>query len=747
MPGASGGTLDGLSGGSISAQSGATAIGVFTWNGASALTLLPNVVCERIDCHEGPNPPTARFRYLLDDTYRLIYGYPSRFEQLWPIDAQGPYVVSADERVIVAMLNPDGSVAILFDGFGQIPEFESRGDSEGIHFTAVGIAQRCFDAPISGSTWRDAGQITTTDGSADWSVAMPPRFNPASDAPGSRGGVIGNATALACFTVPGSGPGAPPGSYPVFLDPLLNETQPASLAQWDVPGALLYLLSVEAPEQTWVTWPSFATLGTLLASYYPPSGSQSLTAGSAQQLDLTVRDLNGANRTLPDLLAELLGYAGILMCWQVATNAQGNPQTYLKLYRRDQFATQTAKLLYLATEGGAVDPSTTNVAGLHLARDSNQIVNQWQVESGEDEVEITVYLAPLFRVASGDETAGVNAPTPTGRNQFFRSNFGPATPPAILRAYRWFGADECGDGHWNALSSAWVTGKPCDMSPAFPPAGTPLTRQYVQRYRPGSHRLLSRDSAGRPIEAILEVNTSAVSIDPFVGAIPWAGGGTWRRVAGGWRLLRDRLGIEVTVEDPDNWSAGKAVGDIRTVGWLQSGSSSTFALRLTTTVKADTGTAGVTAARRPASPTQFARQRNADARDHLRQGLITVGSLNYPNQLDVNGNPGDGTHPLLTRDDTTVARGHAAALRSAHEFPPLAGSVVLPYVTTYYQVGDLVQQVRGRGATLQTNVGAGSGETPCYAWVVGVSWSFTGNRQETILQLSDRRAEVRNVHW
>ena len=38
-------------------------------------------------------------------------------------------------------------------------------------------------------------------------------------------------------------------------------------------------------------------------------------------------------------------------------------------------------------------------------------------------------------------------------------------------------------------------------------------------------------------------------------------------MTGGWRLLPDRLGIEVTVEDPEQWNGGKSVGDIRGVTW------------------------------------------------------------------------------------------------------------------------------------------------------------------------------------
>ncbi|MHB1561510.1 MAG: hypothetical protein ACYC61_29015, partial [Isosphaeraceae bacterium] len=81
-------------------------------------------------------------------------------------------------------------------------------------------------------------------------------------------------------------------------------------------------------------------------------------------------------------------------------------------------------------------------------------------------------------------------------------------------------------------------------------------------------------------------------------------------------------------------------------------------------------------------------------------------------------------------------------LRAAHEFPPLAGSITIPYITTYYQIGDRIEQVLGRGVSFGTNIAQDQGELPTYPWVVAISWGFEGDRQTTTLQLSDRRAEV-----
>ena len=142
---------------------------------------------------------------------------------------------------------------------------------------------------------------------------------------------------------------------------------------------------------------------------------------------------------------------------------------------------------------------------------------------------------------------------------------------------------------------------------------------------------------------------------------------------------------------------------------------------------------------RPASPTQFVRERVVDGKDHFQYCVIDKSSINYA------ANMGDGTNPVVIRDDTAAATTHAEQLRSAHEFPTLAGSATLPFVTDYYQIGDRVQIIEGRDASLQINVGTNQGETPSYPWITAFAWDFQGNKQQTILQFSDRRAEPQGV--
>ncbi len=429
---------------------------------------------------------------------------------------------------------------------------------------------------------------------------------------------------------------------------------------------------------------------------------------------------------LPEVLAEFLSYAGFIMSWQTEADANGYPDTYLKIYRRDAAAAPIPKIVYLASaRSSASGPLPNNLVQFHLARDANQIVNAWQVETQQRQVEITVVLAPMFQPQSGDQES-------SNRKQFFASSFSSSTPAVTRRKYRWYGADECGDGHYNATSGEWST-KALDLSPVFP-ATEANTKSYVTRYRPGSQTVLATDGEGRPLRATLEILFGSTPGDPQVQSD--AGNSGWQLVTGGWRLLPDRLGIEVIAEDPEQWNGGKAVGDIRGVTWQAAPpSGKQFTLRLTTVIEHDVNL-NASAPSRIASPTQFSRERSADARDHFQYASVSPGSRNY---TAMNG---DGTDPVVIRDDTPLAMAHAYQLRSAHEFPPLAGSLVIPFITTYYQVGDRIQGIDGRNASLQTNVGVDQGEAPSYPCVVGVSWTLEGGRQQTVLQLSDRRAEV-----
>jgi len=712
---------------------------LYTPGGNSPYTILPNVQCLRIDYKEGANPPVAEFKYLQDDNLQTNLNWPSQFDQLWPIDATGNYVVNPDERLVVLVINPDGSTHVIFDGFAQIPQVALASAAQQVTFAAVGVAVRCFDDVVLGRTQRDSDPIgiTITDGSADVGTDLPTRFNPADTAvaDGNKGGYLPNCTADGNETI------GPDGfNYPVFLDPGI-ETTPDPREYWSVPRAIKYLLGIFNGAETYVKNPTFDQLGALLQNYTPTSPGGTMNPDDDSTFtaeDVTVRDYDVGNKPWPNSVENLLSYCGFVMRFDTDQDSNGLPITVLKFYRRDEFTSSMAKAVYLATGGSSLDPAANNVVGLHLARDCNSIVNAWLVETSQQQVEVSVVLAPLWQPTAVDDTSA-------NRKQFFKSSWTPATTAATRRKYRWYGADELGAGHWTG--AAWEM-TPCDFSTVFP-NNDDGTFTFVNRYRPGSHAIISLDSNGAPLHSVLQIlfSTADLTYNSTPGiftpdsGLPLTDAIT---INGGWKSLDDRLGIEVTLEDPEQWNGGKTLGDIRGVSWWSNPPSGApvFAyppVLILTTVIEDDLRMPINVPKRIASPTIFTRRRSADGRDHFQHASVSAGSLYYTQD------GGNGTDPYVVRDDTTDATTHAYQLRSAHEFPPLAGSITIPFWTAYYEVGDRVQIVQGRNVTLQTNVGVDQGEAPCYPWVVGVSWNFDGDRQQTKLQLSDHRGEVRNL--
>ena len=541
-----------------------------------AYTVLPNVYCERIRYSEGVEPPTAKFSYLTADELLATFGWPSQAEQIFPITAQGDYVVQSDDELAVITQNPDGSPFVLWHGFAQIPQLDISGTQQSLSFVGVGVAARKFDKPISGRVQRNSHQVMTTDGSADIQVDLPARFNPADNSVGSEGGYVGNAVGFTFWTDGDSDEG----NYPVFADPLLryqNTDSETMVELWYVSDIVKYLIATEqladgeTVDDQYIDWPDFATLDALLQASYPTGSGPYKPGGTdTQTADITVRDYDAANRPMPEVIGEVLGYCGFLCTWQTATDGDGLPTDYLRFYRRDGASTSAAKTLYLNTAGNALDPSLNNATQIHLSRDANQIVNATEVETALREVEISVLLAPLFEPSIGDEESPL-------RDQFKNANLTNATAE-LRRAYRWYGADECGvDGHWNALSGEWVTGKPLDLSSVFPPEddGTP---SYVTRYRPGQRTVIAKDSEGKPKKAVLEIYFGYYSIDPYLETDPDPTG--WQTVTAGWKLLDDRLGIEVTIDDPEQWNAGNPkVGKIAGITWVANPGTSGKQLR------------------------------------------------------------------------------------------------------------------------------------------------------------------------
>jgi hypothetical protein len=704
---------------------------------------LPNVMCERIDQRtQGvvPEPAVAHFRYVTDNYLDQNLDWPSQYENIWPIGSQGPYVVQTDDRIAVLAYTPGGDPIVLFDGFAQIPQVAVGAVQQSVKFTAISVETRLWDTPIKYRVQRDADAPTDTSGESDEVVALACRFNPADTSVGGQGGYIANGVGDDYYTSD-----AQLGQYPVFIDPIVAEASASNSGYWYVSDAVEYLIVLMQTFQGWqqyVQFPTISSIEQLLNCQQPPQGSQVLNSGDAQVTDIPIRDYDATNKHYVEVIAELLNYCGFVLSFKTNADENGNPQTSMVIARRDNLSTVQPKPVYHAAYGATeLDPSANNVSRYHLAFDSNQIVNQVTVDTALKQVEATFYLAPLFQPLSSDITSP---------STYYKQNLTSASA-MTRRKYRWYGVDEIGAGYYNMQTSTWVTGETANFDQIFPPdQNGNLT--YAVRSRKPSRTLISTDSAGRPLHAKLEVQFGYQSGPPGLPPRGQSFSGTWDDVPDGWRLLDDRLGIEINVDNPEDWKSGNTAtygGVIRGISWVANptasgkitvGSSQVtpyLALRLTTVIEADTINE-ITAAKRIASPTQYARERRIDGRDHFQYCSVFSGSLHYT------ADGGDGTNPYVARDDTQAATTHAQQIRSAHEMPTLAGSLTIPFITDYYQLGDRINMIHGRDASLQTNAAGNSGEAPSYPWVVARSFVFEP-RQETALELSDRRAEVRNA--
>jgi hypothetical protein len=257
---------------------------------------------------------------------------------------------------------------------------------------------------------------------------------------------------------------------------------------------------------------------------------------------------------------------------------------------------------------------------------------------------------------------------------------------------------------------------------------------YVKRRRVPIGRLFTTDANRKPLTARLAISTD------YAGATPglWDGSGTWQSIVGGFDLLADRLGIWINVPNPNGWNIGMATasgspypaGVVRGVEAQANGAGTRFYLRLTCVIEGD-GVMKATAGQRPSSATSFAVSRLIDAGDRYAKQVIAAQSeFNTTNTI------------RIVRDDFEQANAEAMALRLAGEAGEVAGSATIPRITLAYRIGDKIRSIQGRNLSLRTNSGAPANEGAVFPSVVGVMWDFD-HKQQTILQLSDHRGELR----
>lgn len=700
-------------------------------------TLLPNVFCERVTYREGAVPPSAQFSYVLD-TSDPSSPFPARAEALWPLDASGRGVVAVGKEVVVFVADEAGRVRVLFDGFADAPQIDLAGGSQAVTFAASGAAVRCWDQPVKGSVQRDAGD---PQNGAAVPTELPTRFNPDGHP---------NATPAGFDVNHDTGNN----SYPVFLDWRL-ERSPDPRRKWTLGMFARYLLQTRpggpAGDLAFVDNPTskfVAGLDADLQSLAPAGGDtgpiDTSDPSSYTTADIVIDDVLAADRPWPEVLSHTLERHGFALRFTIdqddSTSPLPEPKNGIDFYRKDGLFKAPPKDLLLQPSGTtALDPGKSNVAELHLVRDAHDSANQFRVVSRPARHEIGVVLAAGFLIDPADALTPDMFSTPALAN----------AAAALRRKYRVYVADEAGDGHWDlaAVPPAWTAPpKPLDLSGVFgkpPPAAEgdpPPSPLYVQRLRPGIDELIAKDDSGKRYLAELAISVDYTGPSPSV----WDGAaGTWQSLGrSGWRLLHDRLGIEITADNPNGWKlpnpplppAPQVVpGNVVRGVEAQAAPSATmprFFLKLTCCVEADRGVDAV-AAKRSYAPGDFAVERVVNTRDVYRKDAVGASSLHD-----------SGTRPTpWDRDDTADATARARAYRSSREFPAVAGRAVIPWFSLSYRVGDRLRAVAGRGIDLRSNAGAGVGESPDYPSIVAVGFDFSGGRQTTTLELSDHRED------
>ena len=684
----------------------ATTVGVYRYDpmGVSRYQYLPNVRVLGIRYREGPDPGVARFRYVFDPADPTTD--PTSFQQALSVDCCLANVVKNDERIVVLKDNPDGSTTPLFDGFAQVPELSLSPSQELVTFLAYGVAVREWDTPIAGALMRNADNpMTVSDVVTDLEIC----FNPAGKP---------NATPAGADASDKHG-----NTYPTFLDPLVIRS-PDVRRQWTLPMAVRYLCYRHNPDQTYVINPQGDLIDSLLDSRSPIAGvTMDPSDPSTYQSDpIFVPDYPASRKPWPVALYELLEPERFGMVFRLETDASGDPVTRLELFRRQDGSLSSYKELMLQTAGDSLDPGQSNLVQARLARDTSSVANVYTVEAGPVRYESSFVLAPGFAITPAD---AVDA---AAIWNFDRNS--PLFAQLNRDKYRLYVFDETGEGHWDFVSSTMqhTAASLAGLSPVS--QGNPPP--WVKRRRVPFGELLSLDSNLKPLKARLAISTD------YAGAKPglWDGTGTWQPVAGGFDLLKDRLGIWVNVPNPNGWNIGAPTtagmpyptGIVLGVEDQANSGAIRFSLRLTCVIEGDQALSA-TAGQRPSSSTLYAITRYVDATDRYSKRVVAAQSEFNPT-----------ADPIIVRDDTAAAASEACARRLVGEAGEVAGSATIPRFTSAYLIGDKIRSIRGRDLSLRTNAGAPLEEGEVFPSIVSVAWDFDG-MQKTVLQLSDHRGD------
>lgn len=725
----------------------ATLVQVYRLDSANQYSHMPNIQCDSIVYREGAEVPVARFHYVLDDT-GVADDWPSQWEQILRLSAikiepghEGDtpedwerYIVFPDDELVVIGFTPKGKPRLLFDGFAQAPQGNVGDHGQVVQFTASGVAIRLFDEPIHERLERN-GDAPETEGVGNrvW-VDGHSRFNPK-----IQGQSRGNCTP----DNHNENPDDEDASFPIFLDPLIipvGEDKPKATF-FTLNKIARYLMGAKNGEEEWVENPDFSMVDRVLKGRRPKEGLNYFDPDdpeSCDEEDIVIPEWDPTGKEWPKALESLLESQGFAMKFGLDQTADGLPRNYIDLYRKDGSSPYGVKEINYQQHRGDLSPDATNVSSIGIVRDYKDVANAVVVDTALDLVEISVILWPLFQGEDGDQLD-------TTAISFTMANLkGPGVTAIIRNKYRLWGADECGEGHYS-MDGSWTIGDdPFDFAKLWPDKDD--LPQYVRRRRPGRGTLVSKDSAGKPRKATLAISRDYAG---EVGVL-WDGSGTWQEVSGGWDSLPDRLGVYLKMENLERWSLGDSDKDqakskvLRVITSLVAPDSTNrrFFLRYTTVIEGDKRAVPLIA-RRNSSPLKYQRIKYSNTRDDFGNQFVHTSSPYADKATDKGEKVGDGML-IPIRDDRDRVKNFGGQVQRVHESVPLTGPIEIPYTTNAFTVGDQISRVNGRDISFTANLGSEQGEGPRYPYVVSYEWSFSGDRQTTVLQLSDRRGEPKS---
>jgi hypothetical protein len=668
-----------------------TPIGVYRLSMGS-LQPLPSLVCTSIETREGPFPGAARFRYKFDGQDAQS---PQSIEEALGTQFTGSEVINPGDELVVYAQEPSGLSVPIFDGFATDFGGSLGSELEQATIGAVGVAWRTSDLVIPGVYMRQGPDWTVV---ADTLTDIRAVFNP-------RG--MSNATPANADHNWAGGK-----TSPAFVEPLDQRLTNGSRF-WTLPMAARFIVYGMNANETFVKCPQDGAFDILYAR--EPVSGQSFDPGNPATYTnspIYPNDKPITGRTWSDLLWEMVHDKGFSYAWRLSSNSSGLPQTALDLYVQ-----QTQPLKQLNLSYGPLDPATSNLQGAGFHRETAALINSWLVDGHLVQYEASFVLACGFPSQSSDASS---LDTYSKNDPSFATN---------SDKYRLYVFDESGDGHYAPGSTTQVATIPSlDSVFGAPVMGVP---QYVTgRRRVPQGNLITLDGTGKPRKWTVHISTNYAGSSPGV----WDGTGQWQEMStGSVRLLSDRLGIYLDMPNPNSWTVARSAnssdpepsGVVEGVEAQAAGGSNKFYVMLTCVVEADQNVFGVSNTT-AMSPLPQTIQREVDASDRYFKQVIHYKSL-Y--------NQSGGGADIVQRDDSPLCLAEATALQYSTQSGVLEGEFEIPRFTAFYNLGDRIQGIVGRGLSFRTDGGAAA-NSPIYPVVVGVRWELEPH-QRTILTLSD----------